>query len=1401
MGQSTQAVFTIAGSFFGPWGTVAGSIIGGMLQPNAKAEGSRLDDLRAPAFQYGGPIPRIRGRYRTAGGYIWASAKRELATVTEQGKGGPSTDVTSYTYEIDVFLILSDGPIESVSRVWMNGELVYAAIDGASDATLAASADAELWTAMRVYTGAATQLPDPTYEDAVGAGNAPAYRGRGTVFIEGLQLGSSGQLPSLSFEVFTESAFGMGTPTERTTVPTEVAFNIGTAAPGDTTIRVPFGQWDAGYATTEVKVYDIDVLDGAVDQVGSYNVSSATPGVATGNSDVTVLHMSAGTDGKSYVGADGDATLFTYPENLGGEQVRFSRTGSTVIFGSSLFGLKKLHRFNTIGGSAVVSSAAMTDYVNSILIIGETVYAASKNTKQVFVLDVATLTLQTTINRPSFSTGDADPWPQLVNLGDELCLIQSDTSYKVFVYRNAAWVQIGNLNSTLVAGSDLHPTTFVLGGRLMVGGKAVTGGAEYLTWSAPLTNEATPLDLADEVTELCAQAGLSAADIDVTELSGTEVIGYAVTQVSPIRSILQTLSTAFYFECVESDKLYFRTRGGSSAASIPFDMLGARVNDADRDDPLGIQRANDLEIPARVSLSYINLSQDYETGSVDSDRLVGVGNDVVSLQMPIVMEPPKAKGIAQTAALDGRVAGTTFKPAISFLTDPRLEPTDVVTLIDEDATTYRARLVRETYADGVRSFDAVLDDATVLIDAGITFDSYEPVITVLPPADSTLELLDIPLLRDADDGPGIYAAVKSAGGKWPGASVLRSQDDLTFTSDGTLSRQATIGVAALALGTFSGGAAVFDEVNSISVDVGDGTLASYTRDEILNGTAVAYLLGAEVFYARTATLTAPGVYTLSGLLRGRKGTEWAISTHAAGELFVVLSDNGLLHVDFDAALVGSTQYYKAVTNGRPTGSAISEAFADEGVALMPYAPVDLRGARSTNGDMAMTWKRRTRLSSTFTGPLGSVVPLGETSESYQVAIWNSTFTTLKRTITVSAAAATYTAEQQVTDFGSIQSSIYVRVHQVSATVGAGYALQGTLTQTFASYFSPATMNDRKATVIGAGASAVVQREGSTGGAAGAIGLYSFTVGDAEPSFAAVYAGSATAPYLPGLSLSASDPATGHVVIFLRNQGNAQAYRRLLYGNPDALSQVVPAFMPLDPPAAVQFMVDKFVEITRSREVWHSSDGGATWTDMGAMYGGPAIDSAAASFQGVYLRVVDGVLVLRYQNQVFYNAALDGIDWVAATGDIASLPTGTYTGGLTLYALEASDTGDAGVIIGHARDATNTLFGLVYTSTDGMAWTLAYEDEIAGPAWGIKSGGFNAGLIFFDGDFLCDLWPLVPGSDENTVLPIDTVGSHDITFNRKAAAGVPTDTGVATVYDGISLYDSTDAVVFDLVDWE
>ncbi|MCY1359946.1 hypothetical protein D9M69_465510 [compost metagenome] len=51
---------------------------------------------------------------------------------------------------------------------------------------------------------------------------------------------------------------------------------------------------------------------------------------------------------------------------------------------------------------------------------------------------------------------------------------------------------------------------------------------------------------------------------------------------------------------------------------------------------------------------------------------------------------------------------------------------------------------------------------------------------------------------------------------------------------------------------------------------------------------------------------------------------------------------------------------------------------------------------------------------------------------------------VKRTISVSSPAFAYTAADQVTDFGSAQSTITFRIYQLSEVVGRGYPLEVTL---------------------------------------------------------------------------------------------------------------------------------------------------------------------------------------------------------------------------------------------------------------------------------------------------------------------------------------------------------------------
>ena len=101
-------------------------------------------------------------------------------------------------------------------------------------------------------------------------------------------------------------------------------------------------------------------------------------------------------------------------------------------------------------------------------------------------------------------------------------------------------------------------------------------------------------------------------------------------------------------------------------------------------------------------------------------------------------------------------------------------------------------------------------------------------------------------------------------------------------------KPATIGNAITALA--SGITEVFDEQNTVDISLlGNSILANADALTVLGGANVA-MLGNEIIQFKNAQQTGFGIYRLSGLLRGRLGTESAVSGHSVGECFVLLDD-------------------------------------------------------------------------------------------------------------------------------------------------------------------------------------------------------------------------------------------------------------------------------------------------------------------------------------------------------------------------------------------------------------------------------------------------------------------------------------------------------------------------------
>jgi hypothetical protein len=137
------------------------------------------------------------------------------------------------------------------------------------------------------------------------------------------------------------------------------------------------------------------------------------------------------------------------------------------------------------------------------------------------------------------------------------------------------------------------------------------------------------------------------------------------------------------------------------------------------------------------------------------------------------------------------------------------------------------------------------------------------------------------------------------------------------------------------------------------------------------------VLGNELIQFGNALSLGGGRFRLSHLLRGRGGSEWACSGHAAGEIFCLLKAGTLRSLPLPNWSVGAT--VSATPRG---GATTSILFLGENV--RPPSPINLAVERQPGGELAVSWTRRSRQG--FAWVDGIDAPLGEASEQYRVTL-------------------------------------------------------------------------------------------------------------------------------------------------------------------------------------------------------------------------------------------------------------------------------------------------------------------------------------------------------------------------------------------------------------------------------
>ncbi|MEG1028783.1 MAG: phage tail protein, partial [Brevundimonas sp.] len=519
-------------------------------------------------------------------------------------------------------------------------------------------------------------------------------------------------------------------------------------------------------------------------------------------------------------------------------------------------------------------------------------------------------------------------------------------------------------------------------------------------------------------------------------------IGAAASGVGGI----QPLALAFDFDVAEmAGNLRCVRRTAGALGVVLASDLGAYEASGSRPEPIRWKRTRVTALPREAAVTFSDPNRDFQANTQTARRSYGTADSKLSTEIALVMSAEEGRQLADRMLWE---AWTGQQTAETTLDDRwvRIEPGRAY-YFETPAGFEPLRVIRATRGwNGVLEVELRRDRDEVYQSTASGVPAEVPPNNLRLPGLTELFLLDIPLLLDADnaEGAGFYWGVVGSGDGWRGADFLRALSvSSTYSNVSPQGFELTAGTGGAALAAPTAGfdsETGWDMANTLRVTLRrpDMTLESLSDAEVIAGGNAAWVgpaggHGGEIIQFATATFVSPGVYDLTRLRRGQRGTEFAWGSHVAGETFVHLEPGPLQRANFGVEDLALSRAYKAVSLLTLEADTPAVVFTNTGVGLRPYSPINLvADGPSGGGDVALTWVRRSRIGNSEDPP-----PLAENEERYTLRIMNAAGTVIVRTVDLTTPAFTYTAAMQTADFGAPVTSLRWRVAQVSAVVGNG----------------------------------------------------------------------------------------------------------------------------------------------------------------------------------------------------------------------------------------------------------------------------------------------------------------------------------------------------------------------------
>ncbi len=418
-------------------------------------------------------------------------------------------------------------------------------------------------------------------------------------------------------------------------------------------------------------------------------------------------------------------------------------------------------------------------------------------------------------------------------------------------------------------------------------------------------------DLGSVLSDICVRAGLEITDVNFTNVSDLTTAGYLIDQDVAVRNVIEQFSVYYPITLSETGGVITATKRGTNLYVIDDDSFAAGEDGKSAIDVTIVDRFTQVEY---ITVGYNRSDQGYKVSRQTLKKPAFLGSTFElpdtqnrSYEYPFVLTDMQGKAICERVVYEASLEPNTATLTVG-IRDISLTPgtfvsakrgdvgfTGIITSIDEESN-FRQRLT-------VTQAEATIynEDASVAVeddDTGTGVDDRLPVSRLRTPI-----VFPVPL----PDGGNFFNTpthltpiLISPRPTGQAFNEIRGYVDInstnvkfaTYTKEvalGSLRSIPKYGSSIFTTDTTSLLTIRFDSTSPVS------TLLSATKDQILNSmTRNMLIVGKELVQFMDFTVAPDGkTVTFYNLLRGLRGTDYAMDTHSLGELCAIYDPDAM----------------------------------------------------------------------------------------------------------------------------------------------------------------------------------------------------------------------------------------------------------------------------------------------------------------------------------------------------------------------------------------------------------------------------------------------------------------------------------------------------------------------------